>query len=238
MERVVKAKSGEIRYILTKKKIKKMYLRVKPEGNVLVSVPSYVTLKECDAFVLKNEGFIVEALGRMAERQEKKESQHTYQNGDEFYVLGEKLTLRLQEGFPILGEKQDDYLIVQVTSLGEEQEVMEGIRQFYTQEMRRVFLGLMDQYQVALSPLGIPLAQMKIREMKSQWGSCNRRNNVITLNSRLIHLPFDCIEYVVVHEFCHFIHGNHSKDFYDLVAVYVPDWKARRQAMKQWGELF
>lgn len=238
MDRCVKTTEGEICYRLTKKKIKKMYLRVKPEGIVAVSVPNHVTLQEADHFVKNNTKFILEALGRMETRQQQRPPAPSFENGDQFYARGESLTLQLEQGVPLAFRKEGGQLWLTVLDPSDKTQVMKGVKEFYTQEMREVFLPLMDHYQQALSPLGIPQAQLKIREMKSQWGSCNRRNNVITLNSRLIHLPVDCTEYVILHEFCHFKVGNHSKDFYDLVASYMPDWKPRRQAMKKWGEIF
>lgn len=238
MERRVLTSYGEINYELTKKKIKKMYLRVKPEGRVVVSVPTRVTLKEADLFVAKNGQFIQDALGRMETREAQRPSAPKFTSGDVFYSLGEALTLRVEQGFPLSCEKIQGDLVIRVLDQEDKEQVREAVKTFYTNEMRETFVTLMERYQRLLSPLGIPQAQLKIREMKSQWGSCNRRNNVITLNSRLIHLPVDCIEYVVLHEFCHFVHGNHSKDFYDLVSVYMADWKPRRQAMKKWAELF
>ncbi len=238
MERRVSTSSGELVYELTKKKIKKMYLRVKEGGRIVVSVPTHVSVRDADSFVKSNEAFIQEALTRLEERAENKPTPPQFATGDEIYAQGEKLVLEVTQGFPVSFEKKEGVLVLTVLNPLEKTEVEGGLREFYTQEMREVFLPLMDKYQNALASYGIPQAKMKIRDMKSQWGSCNRRNNVITLNSRLIHLPFDCIDYVVLHEFCHFVHGNHSKDFYDLVSVFMPDWKPRRQLMKQWGQLF
>ena len=64
--------------------------------------------------------------------------------------------------------------------------------------------------------------------MTSRWGSCQTVKGIITLNSKLIEKPLRCIEYVVLHEFAHFIHPNHSKEFYDFVASLMPDWKERK----------
>ena len=44
--------------------------------------------------------------------------------------------------------------------------------------------------------------------------------------------PAECIEYVVLHEFAHFVHPNHSKDFYALVEKLMPDWKERREMLQ------
>ena len=73
--------------------------------------------------------------------------------------------------------------------------------------------------------------QIKIKTMRSRWGSCIPSKGIIALNSRLIEHPRRCIEYVVLHEFCHFIVQDHSKNFYALVGEFMPDWKERRKEL-------
>ena len=74
---------------------------------------------------------------------------------------------------------------------------------------------------------------IKVRKMKKRWGSCQPQTKTITINSRLIEAPRFCIEYVMMHEFCHFIHPNHSKDFYTLLQVMMPDWKERKKILEE-----
>lgn len=47
-------------------------------------------------------------------------------------------------------------------------------------------------------------------------------------SQRLLEAPRNCIEYVVMHELCHFIHPNHSKQFYGFLTMLMPDWKERK----------
>ena len=55
----------------------------------------------------------------------------------------------------------------------------------------------------------------------------------ITLASRLALQPVAAVEYVIVHEYCHFVHPNHQKEFWALVEQFLPDWKARRALLRQ-----
>ena len=64
------------------------------------------------------------------------------------------------------------------------------------------------------------------------FNECLPNKGIITLNKRLIEAPKNCIEYVVYHEFCHFIHPNHSKQFYSLLQVMLPDWRESKQLLE------
>ncbi len=87
------------------------------------------------------------------------------------------------------------------------------------------------QYYPCFEQLGVGFPEIKIRKMRSRWGSCMPGKQKITYNSLLLAQPLECIEYVVVHEFAHFIHPDHSKDFYHFVEQVMPDWKKRRDRL-------
>ena len=75
---------------------------------------------------------------------------------------------------------------------------------------------------------------LKIKTQKSRWGSCGP-NNDINMNWLLMLAPPEAMEYVVVHELCHIIHKNHSKDFWGLVAEHLPAYQQQRLWLKQQG---
>jgi len=74
---------------------------------------------------------------------------------------------------------------------------------------------------------------LKFRTMKTRWGSCNYVKSVITLNTNLKFCTEEQIDYVIIHEFSHLIVPNHSKDFYDIVSRFCPDYKRVRKEMKE-----
>lgn len=75
---------------------------------------------------------------------------------------------------------------------------------------------------------------ISIRDQKTRWGSCSGKGN-LSFNWRLILAPPEILDYVVVHELCHLTHLNHSKDFWHLVETVLPDYKERRQWLKENG---
>ena len=66
-------------------------------------------------------------------------------------------------------------------------------------------------------------AQIRVRDMKSRWGSCHVQQGVITINARLCFATEEMISYVVCHELCHFFYPNHKKEFYQLLRTAMPN---------------
>ena len=79
--------------------------------------------------------------------------------------------------------------------------------------------------------MGLEYSDIKLRKMKSRWGSCNSKK-VLTFNTELIKVKKELIDYVVVHELAHIKHMNHSRKFHDLVDKYLPDSKRYRKELK------
>lgn len=99
-------------------------------------------------------------------------------------------------------------------------------------------LALFEPISQAVYPafakvLGGQPPQLRVRDMTSRWGVCDVAKKRITLASRLAQQPAAAVEYVIVHEYCHFVHPNHQKEFWALVERFLPDWKARRALLRQ-----
>jgi predicted metal-dependent hydrolase len=76
--------------------------------------------------------------------------------------------------------------------------------------------------------------RLAVRAARTRWGSCSARGT-ISLNWRLMQMPPDVIDYVVVHELCHLLVPNHSPRFWAQVARVLPDWQARRRTLHALG---
>ncbi|HID0886867.1 TPA: M48 family metallopeptidase, partial [Clostridium botulinum] len=73
-----------------------------------------------------------------------------------------------------------------------------------------------------------------IKNQKTLWGSCSSKGN-INYNYKIVMAPLKILDYIVVHELCHLVHMNHSKDFWQLVESIIPDFKERRNWLKENG---
>lgn len=184
-ERTVCAGGKKIKYILERKQVKNINLRVRPDGSVKVSASPRIDTSYIDDFVLSKAEFVLKAMKRF-------------------------------EG----------------TAEAERQFQMEMTKQKAGRESLledpAVFNEILDEVYPAFIPYGVKKPKLRVRTMKSCWGSCLVNKGIITLNRKLLMKPRECIEYVMVHELCHFIHPNHSKEFYKFMEQFMPDWKERK----------
>jgi predicted metal-dependent hydrolase len=74
--------------------------------------------------------------------------------------------------------------------------------------------------------------QVRIKNTRRMWGSCSSKKN-LNFNWRLVALPPELADYVVLHELCHTVHLNHSVDFWNLLAAFLPDYHTHRAQLRQ-----
>ncbi len=103
---------------------------------------------------------------------------------------------------------------------------------FAEEEICGVIQKIFDEVYPYFKEKGIEYPQIKFRRMVSQWGNCRKERGILTFNKNLMYAPYDCIEYVVMHEFTHFLQPNHSQLFYNELSKICPDWKDRRSILK------
>ena len=78
----------------------------------------------------------------------------------------------------------------------------------------------------------LPLRKIFIKNLKSRWGSCSEKGN-LNFNYKIIFLPPDVADYIVVHELCHIKEFNHSKNFWAEVAKTLPKYAALRKELRR-----
>ena len=139
------------------------------------------------------------------------------------------------EGFYYLGKK---YEVVNTTSGtvrldGDKVYIKEGydIDLWYKKEAKKLFQEKLDENYEKFTR-NIPKPKLRIRRMTSRWGVCNIKTHVITLNLKLIERDEKYLNYVIVHELSHLIHGDHSNRFWNLVEENYPNCKKIAKEMK------
>jgi len=104
----------------------------------------------------------------------------------------------------------------------------------YENNKERAFKFLSERTSFFNQHYGFRIDSISIRNQKSRWGSCSKKRN-INFNYKLIFLPENMSDYVVVHELCHLKELNHSQKFWNLVRETVPDYESIRKELKKIG---
>lgn len=219
-------------YELHRKPVKHINLRIRPDGSVFVSANNDISQEEIENFIIKKSEMIFNAIERYSEISKYSAEDYCYVTGESFRYLGKNLRLKVNVG---KGKVDTDgvYLYLTLPDVLDKEMKTQLLSKWYDKECRTLFPAIIrDVYNKLFQKYDIALPSLIIRNMTSRWGSCQIKRNTITLNRRLIETPMECIEYVVVHEFTHYLQPNHSRKFYDLLAVFMPDWEERKNTLE------
>ena len=234
MRETICLRGRSIAYELTRKPVKNVNLRVRADGSVGVSASPQVPLEEIERILRAKADFLLQALDRFA-AQPVLPDPGDYAAGAVVFLLGRPCRVVLDQGKENRVQQAGDTLRLTVTDpdcAALRKQTMEACLQALCLQATQ---DLCRQHQPALAPLGVPLPQIRVRSMRSRWGSCQPGKGRVTFARQLLQAPLPCVEYVVCHELVHFVHPNHAAAFYDCLARVLPDWKARRQRLNTPG---
>ena len=195
---------------IIKKNNRNTYVRVK-NGRIVVTTNYLVSKKDIVKLINDNQDSITRMINNDSKKQEKNEN---------FYYFGKKYDVVY--GFNDIEFTQDRIFVKDKKSLDK----------YISKNIYEVFSNRLD-YWYNIFEENIPVPNLKIRKMTSRWGVCNIRSHNVTLNYHLLKYDIGCLDYVIVHELSHFIHPNHSSDFWNLVGKYYPKYKNARKMLKE-----
>lgn len=107
-------------------------------------------------------------------------------------------------------------------------------RKRYIETARSIFTQKAAYYARLI---GVTYGRISIREQKTRWGSCSAKGN-LNFNWKLVLMPPEILDYVVVHELAHRLQMNHSAAFWAEVGKILPDYRERRQWLKVNGQKY
>lgn len=228
-KRMVLAGDQEISYVLERKQVKNLNLRIKKDGSVFVSANDIVPFEEVDEFVCNKASYILDAIKRFNEIALYKPQPKQYVSGETFYLQGRGLRLQVSQAAKDSISSDGVYIYLKVKDVNDFEKKRRMVNRFLDNQCKAIFGEVMDELYPLFKKYGIEKPTLRIRDMETRWGSCLAKKGIVTLNKRLHEAPRNCIEYVVMHELCHFMHPNHSKYFYAFLSMLMPDWKERKQ---------
>jgi len=156
-------------------------------------------------------------------------------SGESFPYLGRHYRLKIKEGHQVGVRLSGGYLkaTIRPTDQGEQREarIQQYLQNWYRSRALERLQEKANRYsqQIGVTPTGV-----SVRNFRSRWGSCDKKGQVV-FNWNIIKAPHAIADYVVVHELCHLIHPNHSKEFWQLVGRHDSAYAEHRQWLKERG---
>lgn len=126
---------------------------------------------------------------------------------------------------------QDDKIYLYAPADSEHECLEKAVEEWYREQALSIIEKRVDVFS---SIIGKSPRRIRVKTQKTRWGSCSNLGNV-NFNWRLVMAPEPIVDYVVVHELCHLVHLNHSRDFWHLVESVLPDYRERINWLKQYG---
>ena len=202
-------------------------LSVLKDGNVVVKAPINMRDETINRFVEEKQDWIRSKLFMINKTISKFDDVVHYK---QFLLYGNRYTLLLDNVKKI--ETNDNFQIV-IPNKTEPDKILKTMKSWYKKVAKQV---LAERLAFIESRIKLKSNAFRIGDSKGRWGSCNSRG-VICLNFRVIMLPPAIIDYVIVHELCHLVEMNHSKNFWNLVSRFLPNVQQLKKSIKEYGFL-
>lgn len=227
---------------IERSKRKTMSMSVNKDGSVMVKAPlRYPSDQDIRNFVEQKIDWIVKQRDRQQEREDMRLVRR-FETDYSFPYLGEERLVEMQSGkknsiayengkiiikTPFCESLKNDYEADDNKKLIEK--LQSDLKKWY-KEQAMLYISERVEYYKAV--IGVTVTDVSIRSRKTQWGSCDS-NGCLTFSWRLVMARPEAIDYVVIHELCHRKHMDHSREFWNLVQKYMPDYKNQQQWLEE-----
>ena len=212
---------------IVRKDVKNITLKVRPNGEAILTTPKAASDEHIKFIIKKRAKWIAKKREFFASF---KTPQKEYVSGEDFRYLGRSYRLKVVQSKEERVKLQRGYLELFVKDKSDLKRKENLIYEWYHEKATLYFFNILQEFNKIVKQ---DIKSVKIRQMKTRWGSCNPYKSYINLNIELIKKPRGCIEYVVFHELVHLLYPDHSKKFYDYLTLYMPDWQKRKEILER-----
>ena len=197
-------------------------IRLKIENNDIIISGYHINEIIANDFINKHQKWIINNINKNKVASSNLRIED-YNNFKIFYLLGNIYDINLSDHYFEINNDKFKYKELNIPKIHK--------------ALRNHYKYLIEERVNKLKPLFNHDCEIIYKDMKSRYGYCNVSRNMICLSLRLIHLPVDLIDYVIVHEFCHFKVQNHQKEFYEEMKKYYPLYKSAKSELKKYSQL-
>lgn len=224
---------NDIEMEVVRKKIKYLRLTVyPPEGRVRIAAPLRVDDEAVRLFVISRLSWIEKHRAKLIRQGREAEAAYEYVSGEYHPYEGKRYLLNViyHQGAGQVAIREGDVMQLQIRAdhrLADRERI---IAAWYRQQMRQQIACLIPKWEAVI---GVKIADCRIKQMKTRWGTCNTRARRIWLNLELIKKPLHCLEYVMVHEMVHLLERYHNDRFRSFMDRFMPQWRQYRDELNQ-----
>lgn len=211
----------DIKYEIIRKKVKNLSIKIESDKTVKITAPLHLSNSSIKEVISRKETWIKKKINEIERRENYFEKLKNTINGESILLLGRYLEVIYEEANIDLAEITHDKVIVFHNKLPKEK-VLEN---FIDKYRYQVYVNRLEELRKMMSSDIRNIPELQIRKMKRSYGICKVNQNIVVLNKQLIHVPIECLDYIIIHELSHFKFPNHSQSFYNLVAKYCPNYK-------------
>lgn len=222
-KKMYKTNTGRtILYRVRKARRKTASIRVHSDGSVQLAVPLHMSDSAIDKLLFRRSAWLEKAMLRQQQRI--RLDGYSFISGESISFLGNSLQLDLRESKRSRVYILDNSLVIESSDLAcsaaVERTFYKWLRSQANHHFELIFKAARQRFS---DPFPVPVT-LKIRKMKSRWGSCGS-HGVVHLNLKLIQVPYHCIEMVICHELCHLWFPDHSRNYYRKLSEVMPEWR-------------
>lgn len=222
-------KVGSINIEIHRKDVKNLNITVHPPmGDVRVSVPLNMSETALRMAVIARLAWIKKQQNDFTNQ--RRQSKREMISGESHYLWGKHYRINIIEQYgKHYIETNGQWLNLYVSpsaTIENRRKVIEG---FYRIELKKAIDTLLIKWQPRLD---VKVKAYGIRKMKTKWGSCNTDASRTLFNLELAKKPYECLEYIVVHELIHLLVRTHNDEFKAFMDHQLPDWKQRKALLK------
>ena len=213
---------------IVRKPVKNVNMRLGENGIVKISANRRVSEKQIKSILEKHADKFLRAIELQKSRKEKQLSTNN------ILFLGREYPVRIFSSDTEGSQLCENTLKLYLNDINDSEKTVRLISEWKLQQCIEVFNEIDKKVREAFRQAGyaVPDAKITIKSMKTRWGSCNYVKSKLSMNSRLIDYPYQCIYGVFCHEYAHFIHHDHSEKFYKCICEIFPDYKKFDRLLK------
>ena len=213
------------------KDIKNIHLAVyPPTGRVRIAAPLSVSDDAIRLFAISKLGWIkrhqreFDAQERISPREYKQRESHYFQGRR--YLM--KIIEKDEPPKVILRARSNIELYVRPNTTFEKRQ--EVVTEWYRVELKKLIPGIIEKWEKSLN---VNIDEWQVKQMKTNWGTCNIEKKRILINLELAKKPLHCLEYVILHEMVHLLERHHNERFLYYMDTFLPNWKQIRTELNK-----